>query len=309
MDGGPQARLAAQILRGSVRVFWALGLIGGWSETVCVGGSEPDSRKIDTSVPISEFPTSPAVLTGAAAVNAWRPSAETKSRQVQLRGVVTVFDRMNGCYLQDHSAGVYVRLKRQLRYVTRGDFVEIEGRWDMGNFAPVVTAERLRVLDSAELPAAQKAAYSQLASGKFNAMCAEISGILRSAQHTKQGGDLLVLGMEGGLVDVYLGEEQGADYSELIDAEVSIRGVASGRFLSGRKQMIAPVLRASRRSDIVVDEPAPGNPFAAAARRATNLFQFSPANPSGHRVKVEGIVTHYEPGRWLFVRDGAHGLR
>jgi hypothetical protein len=51
------------------------------------------------------------------------------------------------------------------------------------------------------------------------------------------------------------------------------------------------------------------DPFALPRRRAGELLQFDPAGFTGHRVRVQGVVTHQKAGDALWIRDGSRGLR
>src|SRR5208282_1454391 len=63
-----------------------------------------------------------------------------------------------------------------------------------------------------------------------------------------------------------------------------------------------------RRSDLVVETPAPGSPFEIVAQPIGSLLQYTPDGAFGHRVRVVGTVTYFEPGIALFVENDKRGL-
>jgi signal transduction histidine kinase len=86
-----------------------------------------------------------------------------------------------------------------------------------------------------------------------------------------------------------------------------VAGLAAG-FINSQRQLVAPHLRVNDLAAFQIEQPAPADPFALPITAASELLQFTSAAVPGHRVKVRGIVTHQEPGRALFLRDGGQGL-
>jgi len=58
-----------------------------------------------------------------------------------------------------------------------------------------------------------------------------------------------------------------------------------------------------------VENPAPSDPYSAPVRSADSLLRFTPESPTGHRIHVRGMVTHYQPGSLVWIRDASCGLR
>ncbi len=54
--------------------------------------------------------------------------------------------------------------------------------------------------------------------------------------------------------------------------------------------------------------PHQADPFAIPARPIGSLLQFAPQEGYGHQVKVTGTVIYYNPGREMFLQDGAQGV-
>jgi len=60
--------------------------------------------------------------------------------------------------------------------------------------------------------------------------------------------------------------------------------------------------------NVIVDEPAPEDVFAAAPKRASDLLRFDPQASALRRVKVAGQFLHERDGE-CFLMDGSNGLR
>jgi len=61
-------------------------------------------------------------------------------------------------------------------------------------------------------------------------------------------------------------------------------------------------------SDVVVQQPAPPDPFAAPIRTVESLFRYGRQGRLGHRVRVSGLVTMQRDSSSLYVRDDTGAL-
>lgn len=158
-------------------------------------------------------------------------------------------------------------------------------------------------LGYAELPEPRRRTYEQMTSGQEDCQLAEIEGIVRSL--TSEG---VLLAMGNGRVEVGCSTALVDDLERLVDARVQLKGVVSGRF-NEKRQWIAPRFTVSSRDAITVLHPAPANPFDAPAHSVEDLLRWELNKAGRHRVKVRGVVTHYEPGVAVFIREGSTGLQ
>jgi len=92
----------------------------------------------------------------------------------------------------------------------------------------------------------------------------------------------------------------------LMDSTVKIRGVCVSRFNS-RRQLFDIRLLVPHPKDLMVESPAPANPFAIPKRPIEQLLQFSPRGPYGHRVRVSGTVIYHRDTD-LYIQDEREGL-
>jgi signal transduction histidine kinase len=186
--------------------------------------------------------------------------------------------------------------------------VEIEGVSSPGEFAPIVVPAQIRVVGTAALPAPARVTYEQLASGKEDSQFVEITGVVRSVQrHEASQHHLIEITTGGGRLSVYARQLPVPNAEELLDSTVRVRGVCSTEF-NHQRQLFAIRLMVPRPEDFVVELPAPKDPFAIPARPIGSLLQFAPQEAYGHPVKVAGTVIYSDPGRALFLQEGAQGV-
>ncbi len=251
-------------------------------------------------------------LTNAAAVHALSPEAAGKSLPVQLEGVVTHYHPRlsDGMCFQDATDAVYVNLTGLRPEVKVGDRVRIEGVTGMGDYAPIVILKQIERLGPGVMPVPQQVTAAALATGRYDSRWVEVTGIVRSAvpaQRTQTAAAHLAMELRCDGNDLLVRVSEYAPSStNLVDAEVKVRGVAAGLF-SWQRQLLAPIVVADTDADVEVIRAAP----QAEARPVVtirSLFHYSPDGFPQHRVRVRGQLLGGHAGKWITVRDATSGL-
>jgi hypothetical protein len=164
------------------------------------------------------------------------------------------------------------------------------------------------VIGDGQFPAAKPVTAADLVSGNEDSQFVELSGIVRSVQFEEE--------TQSYLMDVVSGGERFTAYAlalpvanpgSLVDSTVMVRGVCSTMF-NRLRQLFGFRLLVPRAEDIVIQQAASTTPFDTPAQPISSLLQFTPGGNHGHRVKVEGTVAYYEPGRALFIQGEDEGL-
>ncbi len=248
-------------------------------------------------------------LRTAAAVRGLTVEQAQQRTPVRLRGVVTFFDELlYSRFVQDDTAGIYLRESTATPPLLPGQLVEVVGTTSPGEYAPIVEPGQIRVLGTAPLPKPKPVTYEQLASGTEDSQFVEIAGIVRSvhfddaSQHHS-----IEIATGGGRLSVFARQLPVPRTEELLDSIVRVRGVCVTQF-NHQRQLFAIRLMVPRPEDLVIERPAPPEPFAIPARPIRSLLQFAPQEAYGHRVKVAGTVSYYESGRVLFLQEGDQGV-
>ena len=230
-------------------------------------------------------------------------------RPVKLRGVVTFFDEsLYSRFVQDETAGIYLRESTNFPTLAPGQLVEIEGRTSPGEYAPTVEPTSVRALGEAQLPAARPTTFDELASGREDSQFVEVVGIVRSIQ-TEEATRYhrLEIATGGGRLTVYALPWAVTNLDEWVDSTVRVRGVCSTVF-NHQRQLFAFRLMVPRAEDLVIEKPAPKEPFAGPVQSIGSLLQFMPQGTYGHRVQVAGTVIHQQPGSSLYIQNDRYGL-
>ena len=230
---------------------------------------------------------------------------------VKLRGVITFVDEnLFLRFIQDDTAGIYfypMTTAANNPALTAGQEVEIEGDADPGEFAPVVQPRAITVLGPGRFPPAQPATYEQLTSGEEDSQFVEIHGVVCSVKFDPElKYNSIEITTGGGRLTALVAELPGTNSEALVDSTVMIRGVCSSRFNSQR-QLFDIRLLLPHATDLVVESPAQSDPFAIAPHPISQLLQFAPHRPQGHRVKVAGTVI-YRRDETMYIQDETEGL-
>jgi signal transduction histidine kinase len=229
---------------------------------------------------------------------------------VRLRGVVTFFDEaLYGRYIQDETAGIYLNLSTNIPPLVPGQQVEVIGVTSPGEYAPAIDPKQVLITGEATLPNPKPVTFQQLASGHEDSQFVEISGIVRSVEMDEPTGYYLIeIVTGGGRLPVYAPKLPVESLADLVNSTIRVRGVCSTLF-NHQRQLFAVRLLVPRPDDLVIEVPAPAEPFAMESRPLISLLQFTQRESYNNRVKVEGIVTYFEPGRELFLQKGMQALQ
>ncbi|HSI15223.1 MAG TPA: sensor histidine kinase [Chthoniobacter sp.] len=251
------------------------------------------------------------VLTTTAQVHSLSAAEAQRAYPVRLRGVITFYDQkhFDTGFVRDETGSISVLTTGRKFQLTIGDVVDIRGVSDAGSFAPMLKALEVDVVGHGELPPPRKVTFEELATGQQDSEWVELSGIVRSVAEDKKAQRLIIDVATGGgrLMTRVRDYDAAASYGHLVDSAVRVRGVCSQLF-NQKRQMFNVRLLVPGLGDIIVEQPAPTDPFAAPVHSIVSLLQFAPAGIYGRRVRVQGVVTFQQPGRAIFIRDETESM-
>lgn len=224
----------------------------------------------------------------------------------QLRGVLTfVFKEWNYAFLQDSSGAVFLNIGDL--QATAGDYVEVTGTTEPGQFAPIVRVQELRRLSTTNLPPPVKLDVTALSEGQYDCKWVQLEGIVRRVE-TDWGCARLLLNSQHGPFKAIVPTTQAASLTNLVNVMVAVRGACASD-LNARGQVVGYTLHSPDEAHIVPLEPIPADPFAGEAAPISSIATFSPNRSFGRRVKVQGVVTHVQPNGVAFLQDLTGGVR
>jgi signal transduction histidine kinase len=258
-----------------------------------------------------QLPSEPVVLTNAMQVRALNQAEAARHLPVRLHGVVLgeAEPGGDGFAMQDDTSGIYLRsTPDRVARLHQGDLIEVMGNSDPGWYEPGVLVHDLHLLGRTNVPEPLPVTFEQLLDGRLDAQWVEISGIVRFCEPSPNDRRKLRLELVTGGERIVVRPNVPRTEEPLVDAEVQLRGVCYYLFNKNR-QLVSPMLAIPHDIPIIVKKPAPRDPFSAPLQSPDRLMQFAPEGSYGHRVHVRGAVTRYQPGEFVFIRDGEVGLR
>ncbi|MBW8864829.1 MAG: hypothetical protein JF609_07885 [Verrucomicrobia bacterium] len=248
-------------------------------------------------------------LTNAADVLALPAKEALLGIPVLVKGVVSAAEaNWNGkFFMQDASGGVYVD-NRSTFQPRPGDVVEVSGISHPGGYAPVITKPHVKKLGTAPLPEAKAITIDRLMSGAEDSQRVEISGIVHSAQlfGNRIG---IELASGGYRVRAFAPMPLDTNLQTLVGAKVRLRGTAAAAANADLRHFVTVTLFIPQLADIIIDEPAPSDPFEDPVIPLNGIAQFRKDRSPDNQVHVKGVVTYQRKGEDLFLRDDTGGLQ
>jgi signal transduction histidine kinase len=258
--------------------------------------------------------SSQVTLTNAAQIRHLSAEEAARSIPVHLKGAVVTEAGPSinrAAVIWDQTAGIYLLgTTNEFVGVQRGDFIEVVGVTDPGEFAPIVKISSVKRLGSGGVPDATPVTFEELLSGGLDAQWVEITGVVHTLDATVPrggfGGWHMDVAMGGGKISVVSNGPRPENVAP--DALVRVQAACFYQFTQ-RRQVVRPQLFVPARVTVDVVEAAPAGAESARIRPVGGLLEFSPEMAVGHRVHVGGVVTHQEPGATVWIRDDSGALR
>jgi len=247
------------------------------------------------------------LLVNAAEVHRLKREEAQRGYPVKVRGVITsVLPEHKAFTLQDATHGIYIIDLSPSRSDPPGvgQYLEVEGVSDPGQFSPVIDASKVRVLGGGDLPEPIYPSWHQLMNGSLDAQYVEIQGILTSVQSNS----VVMLTADGRIViDFRPADVELKNLARYEDALIRVRGCLFANWDYVTRRVKVGEIRING-AEINVDQPAPDDLFSTPTKKASELPLFDPQAGVFQRVKVSGQILHIRDPEY-FVMDGSNGVR
>jgi len=211
-------------------------------------------------------------------------------------------------FVQEADLATYVLAPMGARMVP-GDRVLIKGT-TAGSFRPIVIGTSITILSHGILPKPLPANYDQMIHAKMDGKLVTVRGIVRAADvilsSDRRSTNLEIL-VDGNAMEVVLENDDPVLLKNLLDAEVEITGVASGKF-DGKMQLTGVLLHATSLQDVKVLKPAHFSPWSLPITPMDEIIGSAKVFNHSQRVRVQGTITYYHPGTALVLQAGAKSL-
>jgi len=224
---------------------------------------------------------------------------------VRIRGVVTSIGPPTQYWLsiQDDERGIFVIYAWVPNVAPAlGQLWEVTGHTAIGNFSPIIIANRMHFLGPGRMPEPIRPKWNELNNGAMDAQWVELEGLVTGIQT-----NMLTLLLPEGHLDVVMEGYYPSDLNKFQNAAVRIRGALFAVWGAATREVrVGQVLM--RNATIDVDIPAPADPFDAPAKTPAELYLFDAQATAFQRVKIRGQAIRVEPKR-IFLMDGRAGLQ
>jgi len=250
-----------------------------------------------------------APVTSLAQVSTLSNQQAAASLPADFDATVTFYRSYEGAlFVQDGDAAIYVQ-PIQLYPLSPGDRIHVHGVTQR-SFRPIIAKAEITVLSHGERPAAPLAAYDELIHARLDCRYIRIRGRVLSADVSSSSDhaytNLQVL-IDGGTVEVQIEANNPEALPPLLDAEVEISGVISGRF-DGKMEVTGIVLHTQSLADLKVLKPQQNAPWSAPLTPIDQVISASRVTNQSRRVRVHGVVTYFMPGSAVVLQNGGRSL-
>ncbi len=248
-------------------------------------------------------------LTSLHAIRALTKAEARSGLPVAFEATVTYYNQSDiDLFVQDGNEAVYVETKPNEGLVP-GDRVLVRGK-TRDSFTADVLSESVTVLSHGALPPAAAADFDQLIGARRDCMRVTVRATVRSADTVNFGsmhGIYLKLQMDGGAIDASVFDTDASRLKQLLDSEVEVTGVVSGKFDS-KMQLIGILLEVPGLADVKVLKRAEQSPDSLPITPMDQVLSSSYVHDMSHRVRVKGTITYYQPGSAIVLQNGDKSL-
>jgi len=254
----------------------------------------------------------PATLTSLRAVHDLTEVEASHALPVAFEATVTYFRSYEGTmFLQDDGVALYVQAPTGASFAP-GDRVLVKGATH-NSFRNEVFGDSVTLLHHGSLPEPVPATFDLLMRGERDCSLVRVHAVLHTADlalSTAAPIHNIVLQMltEGGELHANLDSTDIGAFKDLLDAEIEVTGVVSGRF-DGKSQLTGIDLNVSSPAGIKILKRAPSSPWSLPATPMDQILNGFYEKNMTRRILVRGVVTYYQPGSLVVLQNGSQSLR
>ena len=215
---------------------------------------------------------------------------------------------LNVVFVHDGSAGIYAGSRGPPLDLRPGEVIALEGKTAAGGFAPCLVDLRFQRAGLGQYPAAPQLTMAKALDGSEDSQWIELAGVVRSVRVVDERLHLqLAAGRDRLEVEFAGAYRQVPNSAPAVDAAVKVRGVVCPVF-NNRRQLLGASLYSPGLACVKRVGSPTNDPFSAPAVSFDSLLQYTPNRPGEHRVKVQGSVSFYLPGKALFLENEGQGV-
>jgi len=248
------------------------------------------------------------ILTSLAAIHGLTDAEASRQIPVEFEATVTYYrDYERTLFVQDGDTAIYVRATTGLKLMP-GDRVVVGGNTQQ-SFRPIIVSNRIERLGHGTMPTAVPAGYDDLIKARYDCRLVTVRALVRSADVANYSlrNSRMQVQVDGADVDATLNGNDTEALKNLLDAEVEITGVSSGRF-DGKMQLTGARLHIMSLENIKVLKRAQNSPWTLPLTAMDEILSGYHIVNRTQRVRVQGTVTYYQPGSAVVLQNGSKSL-
>jgi diguanylate cyclase (GGDEF)-like protein len=259
---------------------------------------------------LAAWPAVPGTLTTLRAIHLLSNAQAAQTPPVAFQATVTYFRGYERTlFVQDEGVGVYVSATTGLA-LKPGDRIVIRGVVH-DSFRPYVESSDIALLHHGSPPLPIAASFKNLIRAQLDCLYVKVHGTVRSAVMQLSSGRSVTqidLNTDGGYVSIVMDSSDAANLKGLLDADVEISGVASGRF-DGKMQQTGVLIHTPGFSSIRIISPAAVDAWDIPLTPMDETLSALDTREFTRRVRVRGTITYYQPASMAILQDGTRSIR
>ncbi|MGA2348999.1 MAG: diguanylate cyclase [Terracidiphilus sp.] len=214
----------------------------------------------------------------------------------------------NMLFVQDGAEGIYVRAPNGAGLVP-GDRVLVRGK-SFGAFRPWVLADSVTLLHHGEPLHAVTTNFNELIHAQRDCILISLRAVVRAADPAwgPSGPTYVQLLTDEGYVDAVLDSDDASARKLILDAEVEVTGVATGK-LDGMNQLTGIKLYIPSLKNVRILKRSSASLQSLPVTPMEEILPGYHVHDSSPRVRVRGSITYYQPSSFAVLQDGGRSLR
>lgn len=236
------------------------------------------------------------------------PEAARLGMATRIQGIVILVRRNNCLYLQHEGEGIKVSMAPGAELPEIGQWIELQGETALDVMTPCLQQGRvLRSKTASVKPDARAVTFDELMTGREDAQYVQLKGVIHTGT-AETNRTRFIIGSGFGRLLVEIPEIlDAATLEKLDDSTVVLQGVCENVY-NIRNRLRGLRLLLPDLSCLTVLEPAPTEMAAIPLKKIESLMRFAPDARPTHRVRVQGVITWFQPGRIAYVQDETGGV-
>ena len=247
-------------------------------------------------------------LKSLAAIRALTNDQAATHIPVEFEATVTYYrDYERTLFVQDGDTAIFVLATTGLELMP-GDRVVVRGITQQ-SFRPIVVSNSILRLGHGPMPKAVPAVYGDLIQSRYDSRLVTVHAQVLSADVANNSlrNSRMQMLVDGADLEATLDSNDSEALKNMLDADVEITGVSSGRF-DGKMQLTGVMVHITSLDNIRILARAKNNAWTLPVTPMDKILSGYHMVNRTQRVRVQGTVTYFQPGSTVVLQNGSKSL-